>query len=939
MRVDLPECLIDSWPRRRESENDNVPGRGSAPRPRARAGLAAAVWWHWQQRQRTRMAFARGAARRGASPHRGGPRGQSPARRSRTPVRDAPPASPAPADHAAAALTDAVARLQSLSVDFKRQENGYMIAKSRDMLRAKRGGGGGAAGVSEAEAQRAKEEVHEMAAELQKKAERLKEAKAAVNREKRAATVAKQQAVKMRRELEEIGVNLERERSKRELLQQANERLKWKLENAERRADDASFAASELAGANGSFSSMSSATSAGPRQTAGGSAARGRRRPPAARTAARGATLAQPKGGRATLKAKPPTLQRLDLHQAASAGDCARIKQLLGDGWHVDGLNAERETPLHWAANLGQTEAVKLLLSRFADPTLKDRWGHTASAQALNKGHYAVADMLEDGEDRWEEIKEEREEREEQESFVEEQEERVEREERDMFTRGRADQQEVMLEVFVSHNRGDPLEMSLPRDTTYSGLMRILRDGLCDDSSDDIEELLYIDDRNVAIEMLDEDFEELVGPHVEDPYLQLQAVVSTSDLAPTGDDWSAQRHPATSDADAEEAARQARLEEIQQEVPHWSAADVETWLVEVVQLPQYVAIFRENEVDGELLLWLRELNLEEDLEIKSLLHRKRIAAQIDLLRPPGHSSVPMDVVSPRSSSQSPGADRASPRSDAAAQVIQTMWRGHATRSKYGQPVNIIRRFEQLKGGAADQPDEQDLAEEVRSELAFIGEQLREQLANSKAQPPSPERPSSALSELREFNSELESNSVRASPPAAQVASSSPALVPAAMAVFDEHSGDSPGFLPRPDVARAGASPALLPGTETLQQRVTEMEGNRVSVTIHDQGKLGLNFGSGGATWPVVESIAQDGLVAHYPELTAVRPCQPFSQPASQPAPRLSACLHACMHAYHFYALAFAALDKPRVATRVCFFTSLSSVLKRFHWRRGCAWWP
>ena len=33
-------------------------------------------------------------------------------------------------------------------------------------------------------------------------------------------------------------------------------------------------------------------------------------------------------------------------------------------------------------------------------------------------------------------------------------------------------------------------------------------------------------------------------------------------------------------------------------------------------------------VDGDLLLWLRERNLQEDLEITSLLHRKKITAQI-----------------------------------------------------------------------------------------------------------------------------------------------------------------------------------------------------------------------------------------------------------------------------------------------------------------------
>ena len=62
-----------------------------------------------------------------------------------------------------------------------------------------------------------------------------------------------------------------------------------------------------------------------------------------------------------------------------------------------------------------------------------------------------------------------------------------------------------------------------------------------------------------------------------------------------------------------------------------------------------------------------------------------------------------------------------------------MWRGHHSRSRFGRHVDIIRRYEQLKGAAAEgadtQPEERDLAEEVRSELAFIGEQLREQLAN------------------------------------------------------------------------------------------------------------------------------------------------------------------------------------------------------------------
>ncbi len=746
--------------------------------------------------------------------------------------------------HAAQKLDDAVARLQSLSVDFRRQENGYMAAKSRELLGAK----GSAAGrLSAEDAQRAKEEVALMKADLQKKAERLREAKAAVNREKRAASVAKQQAVKMRRELEEIEGNLERERSKRELLQQANERLKWKLQNAERRAEDASFAASEAVAATSSFHSGASAA----RHQAGGPMGRGRRRP--APGAARGAVLAQPKGGRGVLKSKPPTLQRLDLHQAASAGDCDRIKQLLGEGWHVDGLNKERETPLHWAANLGQTKAVQLLLSRFADPTLKDRWGHTAATQAQNKGHYALADMLEDSEDRWDEIKEQQEQQVMREASVAQE----------------ATHEEHPLVVFVEHNRGDPLDLSLPRNTTYADLMHILNDRLCEFDGDYIEELLCITDSGDAMGLLKEDFEELVGLHVERPILELQAEV----LASGEGEWTAQGHGAQLDAsEADDQARhiQAQLAKFQQEVPTWNEADVATWLVEVVELPQYVDVFQENEVDGELLVWLREENLQVDLEITSLAHRKKIAEQIDLLRPPGLMSVPIDTVGSYSRPQSSGLNH-----DAAAQIIQAIWRGHATRTKYARPVNIIHRFEQLKGGAAEELDEQDLAEEVRSELASIGEQLREQLAHSKAQ--LPDRPSSALSELREFNSELENSSARSSPPPAENVSSSPVLMPATpataaltpAAAVDEVSADSPGFLPRPDILRAGASPALFPGTDNTARTVTEVEGDRISVTIHDQGKLGLNFGSGGATWPVVEGIAHDGLVAHFPELTAV----------------------------------------------------------------------
>jgi Leucine-rich repeat (LRR) protein len=72
------------------------------------------------------------------------------------------------------------------------------------------------------------------------------------------------------------------------------------------------------------------------------------------------------------------------------------------------------------------------------------------------------------------------------------------------------------------------------------------------------------------------------------------------------------------------------------------------------------------------------------------------------------------------------------------------------------------------------------------------------------------------------------------------------------------------------VPLATPSPAVVPTTppKHASRIVTKVEGDQVTVTIHEQGKLGLNFGATGATWPAVESIATDGLCAQHPELTA-----------------------------------------------------------------------
>ena len=52
--------------------------------------------------------------------------------------------------------------------------------------------------------------------------------------------------------------------------------------------------------------------------------------------------------------------------------------------------------------------------------------------------------------------------------------------------------------------------------------------------------------------------------------------------------------------------------------------------------------------------------------------------------------------------------------------------------------------------------------------------------------------------------------------------------------------------------------------------VADIDGDRISVTIHDQGKLGLTFGGQGG-YPMVDSIAADGLLAHCDEVLAGMP--------------------------------------------------------------------
>jgi hypothetical protein len=644
----------------------------------------------------------------------------------------------------------------------------------------------------------------------------------------------------MREEMKEIVVDLHQARTKAEELQQANERLKWKLEDAQRRAAMATPppAAARTAGGRGGAPPHST-----PRQ--GGGPGRGT---PHGAAAAAGRRQQQtpvqrtPGGGgarRHQQTPKPRLLERLDLHQAASAGKPAEVKALLqkldADGavsekergshahrstptqhaggrtrpksrapqplitcavltvvcglgllqplWPVNGLNQERETPLHWAASRGHAKVVKLLLRHHADPRMKDKWGHTAAAQALNMGHYAISDLLEEVEEQ-----------------VADEEERAKVETPswqpqppapapqlqprqqpqqqppppsagDVMAGGDGDGGDT-LTLTVSHNLGEPLDMTLPRDTSFAGLQQLLLDGL---GAERIEQLLLVEyHTSEELPLTEAEWQLQTDPSVREPVLDIQAV-----LVADGGGTEPPPHPRRRAGESEAAfGRREQLEEIRSQVPLWSVADVTGWLRDVVQLPQYVDVFEEEEVDGELLLWLRETNLEEDLGIELSHHRQRICAQIDLLRPDSHNSaLPAGQSERRLEEEEHGYDFDTYDAEDRAGVSTSV------RSEFAQQADdIVRRFEQLQGiggGAGDDHDDVDDAdgygagdtaargsgsggngggasghprsvekkkvspkeepedfteEDLKSELEFMAEQLRKQLEESAAKP-------------------------------------------------------------------------------------------------------------------------------------------------------------------------------------------------------------
>jgi hypothetical protein len=87
----------------------------------------------------------------------------------------------------------------------------------------------------------------------------------------------------------------------------------------------------------------------------------------------------------------PPT----DMFDAAAEGDIKTLGRLLDRGLKVNQRGTLGVTPLIMAAGMGETEAVRFLLARGADPSLRDEEGKTAAMRAREYGFKALATFLE----------------------------------------------------------------------------------------------------------------------------------------------------------------------------------------------------------------------------------------------------------------------------------------------------------------------------------------------------------------------------------------------------------------------------------------------------------------------------------------------------------------------------------------------------------------
>jgi ankyrin repeat protein len=82
------------------------------------------------------------------------------------------------------------------------------------------------------------------------------------------------------------------------------------------------------------------------------------------------------------------------IHDAAKAGDVAKVRQLLANGAKVDAREEDGWTPLHWAAFEGQADVVRVLLAAGAKVDARSESGKTPLHRAAWRGHADVVKVL-----------------------------------------------------------------------------------------------------------------------------------------------------------------------------------------------------------------------------------------------------------------------------------------------------------------------------------------------------------------------------------------------------------------------------------------------------------------------------------------------------------------------------------------------------------------
>jgi ankyrin repeat protein/class 3 adenylate cyclase/tRNA A-37 threonylcarbamoyl transferase component Bud32 len=82
------------------------------------------------------------------------------------------------------------------------------------------------------------------------------------------------------------------------------------------------------------------------------------------------------------------------LHFAAQTGQTDKVKVLLDKGAEVDATDYNGYTPLMYAADVGYMEIVQLLLKKAANVNLKENRGWTPLMFAANKGYVAIVKLL-----------------------------------------------------------------------------------------------------------------------------------------------------------------------------------------------------------------------------------------------------------------------------------------------------------------------------------------------------------------------------------------------------------------------------------------------------------------------------------------------------------------------------------------------------------------